>query len=109
MKRGDELCEGAGRLAVEESNHWQSRLLRARGERPRGGRAAEQRNELPPLQLVGLHSVPASQGRRQDIELATSSQRVSVALQPISAVDPRANCGNERVFKVGQIRQIRPG
>ena len=53
------------------------RLLRTRRERPRGGRAAEQRNELPPLQLVGLHSVPASQGRRQDIELAASSQRVS--------------------------------
>jgi hypothetical protein len=52
-------------------------LLRACREWPRGGRAAEQRDEFPSLQLIGLHSVPASQGRRQDIELATSSQRVS--------------------------------
>jgi hypothetical protein len=30
---------------------------------PRSGRAAEQRDELAPFQLVELHSVPASQGR----------------------------------------------
>src|SRR5262249_22983580 len=37
------------------------RLLRARRERPRG-RTAEQRDELAPLQVIELHSVP-SQGR----------------------------------------------
>jgi len=38
-------------------------LLRARRERPRGRRAAYERNELAPSHLGGLHSVPASQGR----------------------------------------------
>src|SRR5262245_35421767 len=48
MKRGDELCEGAGRLAVEESNHWHSCLLRARRERPSGRRATKQCDECAP-------------------------------------------------------------
>ena len=39
------------------------RLLRGRRERPRGRRATQQRDELPPFQLIELHSVPASQGR----------------------------------------------
>jgi hypothetical protein len=34
-----------------------------RRERPRGGRAAEQRDELAAFQLIELHSIPASQGR----------------------------------------------
>jgi len=38
------------------------RLLRLRRDRPRG-RAAEQRYEVAPFQLIELHSVPASQGR----------------------------------------------
>ena len=39
----------------------------------------EQRDEVEAFQLIELHSIPASQGRRQDIELATSSQRVASA------------------------------
>src|SRR5262249_9141240 len=46
------------------------RLLRPRRERPRGGCAAEQRDELAAFQLSELHSIPASQDRLQDIELA---------------------------------------
>src|SRR5215468_10129897 len=38
-------------------------LLRSRRQRPRCCRAAEQRDELAPFQLIELHSVPASQGR----------------------------------------------
>ena len=38
-------------------------VLRPTRERPRSGRAAEQRDELASSQLVELHSVPASQGR----------------------------------------------
>jgi hypothetical protein len=34
-----------------------------RRERPHGCRAAKQRNEGAPFQLIELHSVPASQGR----------------------------------------------
>jgi hypothetical protein len=33
----------------------------ARREQPRGRRAAEQRDELAPFQLIELHSIPASQ------------------------------------------------
>jgi hypothetical protein len=53
-----------------------SGLLRARRERPRRRRAAEQRDELASLQLVELHSISISQRRMQDIELAMVSQRV---------------------------------
>ena len=47
----------------EEAHHRHRRLLRARRERPCRHRAAEQRDELAPSHLAGLHSVPASQGR----------------------------------------------
>ena len=43
------------RRAVEDSNHWHRRLLRARRERPRRRRAAEQRDEL-----AALHSITSS-------------------------------------------------
>src|SRR6516165_6281203 len=47
MKRGHELCEGTGRLAVEESNHRCRRLLlRLRRERPRGRYAAKQHDQV---------------------------------------------------------------
>ena len=45
----------AGRRAAEEPDHRHRRLLRARRERPRGRRAAEQRDELAPL-----HSITSS-------------------------------------------------
>src|SRR5262249_50103736 len=51
------------RSAVKESNHRHHWLLRARRDRPRSRRAAEQRDELAPFQLIELHSVPTSQGR----------------------------------------------
>src|SRR5262249_26091486 len=43
------------RLGVEKSDHRHRRLLRARRERPRDGRAAEQRDEL-----AALHSITSS-------------------------------------------------
>jgi hypothetical protein len=48
----------------------------ARRERPRRRRAAEQRDELAPSDLIGLHPVPCQQARPglQDIELARISQ-----------------------------------
>src|SRR5262249_30925666 len=63
MKRGDELCEGAGRLAVEESNHRHRRLLGVRRARP-CCHAAEEGDEFPSLQLIELHSVPCQPDRR---------------------------------------------
>ena len=48
--------------------------LRPRCEQPRGRRAAEQRDELAPFQLIELHPVPASEAGLQDIESARISQ-----------------------------------
>jgi hypothetical protein len=48
------------RPAVEKADHRHRRLLRARRERPRCRNAAEQSDELAPLQLTELHSVPSS-------------------------------------------------
>ncbi len=55
----------------------------ARRERPRRRRAAEERDELAPFQLIELHSVPVRQGRIEDIELARISQEGN-DLQPVS-------------------------
>jgi hypothetical protein len=42
-------------LAVEKPDHRHHRLLRMRRERPSRSRAAEQRDELAPLQSIELH------------------------------------------------------
>ena len=45
--------------AVQEPYHWHTLLLRARGERPRDGGAAEQGYELAPLHaLSSEHALP---------------------------------------------------
>jgi hypothetical protein len=51
-----------------------SRLLRARHERPRRCRAAEERDEIAPFQLIKL--LPPARAGYEDIELATISQAV---------------------------------
>jgi hypothetical protein len=40
-ERSDKVCGAGGRRAPEKTNHRHCRLLRARRERPRDGRAAE--------------------------------------------------------------------
>jgi len=52
-----------GRHSKESDPRHLARLLRARRERPRGGRASEQRDELATFQLIKFHSVPTSRGR----------------------------------------------
>src|SRR5262249_53581088 len=56
------LVGRAHRGAADEQPHAIDfpRLLRARRERPRGSCAAEQRDELAPVQLIELHSIPLS-------------------------------------------------
>src|SRR4029450_5295116 len=49
------------RLAVEEADYRRRPLLRARHERPRSGRAAEERDEL-----ASVHSITSSARRRSD-------------------------------------------
>src|SRR5262245_61281056 len=41
-----EVCGSISRSGAEKPHHWHRRLLRASGQRPRGCRAAEQRDEL---------------------------------------------------------------
>src|SRR6516162_6495154 len=51
-KSAQTLGESVTRCGTEPSNHWHRRLLRARRERPRGRRAAEQRDERAPIHSV---------------------------------------------------------
>jgi len=55
----------------------------ARGERPRRCRAAEQRYELAPFQLIELHSVP-SQGRIAEYRIS-EDQSGGKKPQPLTA------------------------
>src|SRR5262249_8503045 len=52
------------RTTAKEPNYGY-RLLRARRERPRGRRAAEQRDEVAAFQSIELHSVPATKPDRR--------------------------------------------
>jgi hypothetical protein len=56
--------------ATTKPDH-RNRLLRARRQRPRGRRAAEQRDEIASFQLIELHSIPASQGRVAGYRIAS--------------------------------------
>jgi len=56
------------------------RLLRARVERPRRCRAAEQRDEIASLQLIELHLIPASRGRIAGYRTGGDSPRCSANL-----------------------------
>jgi iron complex outermembrane receptor protein len=78
---GSYLFDGGYVGAAQKAHHWHSLLLRPRRERPRDRRAAEQREELAALQLIELHSIPASQTRivRYRIEEAASGGRGAIS------------------------------
>ena len=59
----DNICEAGSRGASEKSDNRHRRLLRARHERPRGRRAAEQRDELAPLSFDHLVGGGDERGR----------------------------------------------
>jgi hypothetical protein len=63
-----------------------SALLRARRERPRHRRAAEQRDELATFQFDRIASVPASQGRIVGYRMGRDQSAViGVLAKPVSA------------------------
>src|SRR5262249_4727121 len=58
-ERPDLLPQRSGRSGIEEADHGHRRLLRARRERPRNCRAAEQSDELAALDVCA-HSITSS-------------------------------------------------
>jgi len=78
-------------------DEWHRRLLRARRERPRRRRAAEQRDEIAAFQLVELHSISASQRRMQDIESAMVSQERIYDLSSVATATPRGQSSTAAV------------
>ena len=85
----------ADKLSVPDE--WHRRLLRARRERPRRRRAAEQRDEIAAFQLVELHSISASQPRMQDIESAMVSQERIYDLSSVATATPRGQSSTAAV------------
>ena len=61
-ERAQVVCKRDWRSAVEKPNHRHRRLLRARRERPRRRRAAEQRDELAPLHSITSSAIASSVG-----------------------------------------------
>src|SRR5262245_26078379 len=59
---------GERRRAVEKSDYWHRRLLRARRERPSGGRTAEQ-----PDEIAAFHSITSSARTKNVSEIARPS------------------------------------
>jgi hypothetical protein len=79
-----------GRCAISLRRSSLSREQRR--ERHRYRRTAEQRDELASFQLIELHSIPASQGCMQDIELARISQEVTERFYNLLAVGEGSQC-----------------
>ena len=91
-KRGHVFRPFHRRHAVEDPDHRHRRLLGARRERPSRRRAAEQRDERAPFQLVELHFGPRARAGLQDIELAVVSQEVTKRFYNLLAVGEACAC-----------------
>jgi putative ABC transport system substrate-binding protein len=76
----DEMSECSGRSAVEEPDHRQRWLLRARRERPRDCCAAEQRDELAPFHQQFLPCFEAQDSTAGDLP------HCGISKEPSSAV-----------------------
>ena len=63
-----QVPHGGWRTAAEETDHRHRRLLRARRERPRRRRAAEQRDELAPLHSITSSARASSVGGTVEAE-----------------------------------------
>src|SRR5262249_62117001 len=79
------VAPGLGRAALEEPHH-RHRLLRARRERPRGSRAAAQRDEVAALHHSMTSSARASRAVSADFWLATRPAIIFIFLYLGSAV-----------------------
>jgi hypothetical protein len=86
VERAQTVRHFVGRSDAEKPCDRHRRLLRARRERPRGRRAAEQRDELAPFQFIELHSIPTDRAGLQDNELARISHEITERFSSLLAV-----------------------
>ena len=87
------------------------RVLRARGERPRGGRTADERDELAPV-----HSITSSARSRNDSGIVSPSAMARSRLgrrselEPVNlsfTLRPRTTCATD--LGMGQSERLGPG
>src|SRR6516164_4986161 len=88
------VCCCAGRRGVHVANDGHSRLLRARRERPRGGRGADERDEVP-----SFHSITSS--ARASSVGGTSRPSALAVLRLIARLAPAPET---RAVIVGSVR-----
>src|SRR5207248_7620644 len=87
-ERSHEFGPLGGRGGVKESDHRHRRLLRARRERPRGCRAAEQRDELAAFEL-SAHSITSSARSRIAVG---SSMPIALAVFRFTTISNLVGC-----------------
>src|SRR5262249_8110160 len=75
-------CERIVRVGAEKSDHRHRRLLRARHERPRGGGAAEERDELAPPHSItssaSASSLSVAPGETRGSDTDKNRHRISI-------------------------------
>jgi hypothetical protein len=101
-ERGRIARVGIGRSVSDKPDHRHRRLLCARGKRPSRGRAAEQRDELAPFELIEEHSDPANQGRIAGYRIGNDQSAGSpVISQPAGARQRRRSPGADQIVTGG--------
>src|SRR5262249_47212681 len=106
--------ERPGRTRTKKSDHRHRRLLRARRERPRGRRAAEQRDEVAPL-----HSITSSARSRNDsgilrwralavVRLMTRSNLVGCSIGMSPGFAPRRILSTISAVRLHRSRKLGP-
>jgi hypothetical protein len=90
------------RPGVEIPDHWHRRLLRPRRQRPRGCRAAEQRDELAPFHQQFLPCFEAEDSTAGDL------LHCGISKEPLSAMGPGRVKTSALVASVEHFREIAP-
>ena len=78
-ERDDKVLERRGWCAAEKADHRHRALLRARRKRPRGCRAAEQRDELAPFHLTKLRPLALSSAEQNSTSASIEQETPAAA------------------------------